>query len=263
MIRASDVIEKIEAFAPKSLAEAGDPIGLQIGDPNQPVKKVMTTLDVRPETVAEAIDQQVDFIWAHHEPLFFPAKNLDLSNPQNKMYADLIKHNILVYSSHTNLDAAVGGLNDWLCQAFDIQNSRPLVISEENPAAGLGRIGQLPEAITLKDYALQVKKRCGVDQVRLIANEPATTIQTVAVLGGDGGKFWRQAQAAGADLFITADLYYHVGHDVLAADFAVLDPDHHMEALAKEPMAEKVREWFGSSLSVRASEVNTDPYRYL
>ena len=88
-------------------------------------------------------------------------------------------------------------------------------------------------------------------------------IQRVAVLGGDGGKFWPQAQAAGADLYVTADLYYHVGHDVLAEDFAVLDPDHHMEAIAKEPMAEKVREWFSQDLSVVTSQVNTDPYRYL
>ncbi|MDD9138817.1 Nif3-like dinuclear metal center hexameric protein [Fructobacillus sp. CRL 2054] len=263
MILAADLIEKIEAFAPKELAEKGDPTGLQIGDPKQETHRVMTTLDVRPETVAEAIEKKVDFIWAHHEPLFFPAKNLDLSNPQNKMYADLIKHNIVVYSSHTNLDAAEGGLNDWLCQAFDIQDAHPLVAEEGNGKTGLGRVGSLPKPVKMSDYAKQVKAACGVAAVRLIANDPDQEIQKVAVLGGDGGKFWSMAQAAGADLYITADLYYHVGHDVLAEDFAVLDPDHHMEALAKEPMVGKVQEWFGAELESFISEVNTDPYCYL
>ncbi|MBS9335966.1 Nif3-like dinuclear metal center hexameric protein [Fructobacillus papyrifericola] len=263
MIRAADLIKKIEAFAPKSLAEEGDPTGLQIGDPNQPISKVMTTLDVRPETVKEAVEAGVDFIWAHHEPLFFPAKNLDLSDPQNKMYADLIKANIVVYSSHTNLDAAEGGLNDWLCSAFGIEEAVPLLPAEGNAKAGLGRIGRLKEPLKMVDYAKAVKQTCQVDQVRLVAKHPEAMVEKVAVLGGDGGKFWRTAKAAQADLFITADLYYHVGHDVLAADFAVLDPDHHMEALAKGPMAEKVKDWFGSSLTVFASTVNTDPYRYL
>lgn len=263
MIKASDLIKKIEAFAPKELAEPGDPTGLQIGNPDQPIHRVMTTLDVRPQTVQEAIDNDVDFIWAHHEPLFFPAKNLDLSNPQNKMYAELIKHDIVVYSSHTNLDSAEGGLNDWLCAAFGIEQATPLIPETEDERAGLGRIGVLAKPISMADYARKVKEVCQVDAVRLVANDPQKMIQKVAVLGGDGGKFWPKAKAAGADLYVTADLYYHVGHDVLASDFAVLDPDHHMEALAKEPMTKKVSEWFSDAVDVVVSQVNTDPYRYL
>lgn len=263
MVKAQDLIDKIEAFAPKALAEKGDPTGLQIGDPKQEIKKVMTALDVRPETVQEAIENDVDFIWAHHEPLFFPAKNLDLSDPQNKMYADLIKHDIVVYSSHTNLDSAKGGLNDMLCAAFDIEDAKPLMVDENDAEAGLGRIGHLKEPVKLSNYAKQVKAICGVDQLRLIAKHPDMVIKTVAVLGGDGGKFWRRAQSLGADLYITADVYYHVGHDILASDFAVLDPDHHMEALAKKPMQHLVEQWFGDGVTAISSQVNTDPYTYL
>lgn len=142
MITAQMLIDRIEQFAPKTLAEAGDPTGLQIGDPNQPIHRVMTALDVRPEVVAEAIAQSVDFIWAHHEAMFFPAKNLDLSQPQNKMYADLIKHNIVVYASHTNLDSAAGGMNDWLADALALTAVEPLVPNADG-RTGLGRIGML------------------------------------------------------------------------------------------------------------------------
>ncbi len=63
---ASELIAKIEAHAPRELAWERDPIGLQIGDPNRDIKTVMTTLDVRPEVVTEAIEQHVDFIFDHH-----------------------------------------------------------------------------------------------------------------------------------------------------------------------------------------------------
>ncbi|MDF7626671.1 Nif3-like dinuclear metal center hexameric protein [Lactobacillaceae bacterium L1_55_11] len=261
MVSAQKLIDQIESFAPKDLAEKGDPTGLQIGDPNQDIKRVLTTLDVRPETVDYAIEHQIDFIWAHHEVMFFPAKNLDLSNPQHRLYAKLLKHDIVVYASHTNLDSAENGMNDWLVQAFAIQDPKPLLPGAQ-PQTGLGRIGYLKKPQKLSDYARFIKQVCGVDQVRVISPDLDREVQTVAVLGGDGGRWWPTAQAAGADVYITADLYYHVGHDVLAADFAVIDPDHHMEALGAKPMAHLVTEW-QPELSVEVSPVNTDPYQYL
>ncbi|WP_220739352.1 Nif3-like dinuclear metal center hexameric protein [Leuconostoc miyukkimchii] len=262
MIVAQDIIDKIEMFAPKYLAEIDDPTGLQIGDPSQTINRVMTVLDVRPEVVQEAIDKHVDFIWAHHEVMFFPAKNLDLSVPQNKMYADLIKHNILVYATHTNLDSARGGMNDWLAEAIGIENTVPLEKNSDGET-GIGRIGQLRHSMTVKAYAESIREVFGVKTVRVIANDLSKKIKKIAVLGGDGGRWWPVAQAAGADAYVTADIYYHVGHDILAADFVVIDPDHHMEAIANERMVEKVQTWFGAELEVFATSINTDPYTYL
>ncbi|CAM3122209.1 Nif3-like dinuclear metal center hexameric protein [Leuconostoc rapi] len=262
MTIAQDLIDEIERFAPKALAEEDDPTGLQIGDPSQTISRVMTTLDVRPEVVQEAIEQQVNFIWAHHEAMFFPAKNLDLSVPQNKMYADLIKHNIVVYASHTNLDSTQGGMNDWLADALGMVDVLPLLPNKDG-VTGLGRIGSLNQPITVAAYAEKIRDIFQVKTVRVIANDLQKTVQKVAVLGGDGGRWWRTAQAAGADVYITADVYYHVGHDILASDFVVIDPDHHMEAIANELMAAKVKTWFGESLLAFATSINTDPYTYL
>lgn len=97
-ILGNEFIQKFEEFAPKSLAENGDPVGLQIGTLNKTIKRILVTLDVRPEVVAEAIEQNVDLIFAHHPPIFRGAKNLVIDNPQNKMYAELLKHDIAVYA---------------------------------------------------------------------------------------------------------------------------------------------------------------------
>lgn len=57
---------------------------------------MMLTLDVRPDVVKEAIENDVDFIFAHHPAMFVPVHQIDLSNPQQKMYADILKHGITV-----------------------------------------------------------------------------------------------------------------------------------------------------------------------
>ena len=262
VIQAQDFIAAIEKFAPKKLAESGDPTGLQIGDPNQSISRVMTALDVRPEVVQEAIAKNVDFIWAHHEAMFFPAKNLDLSQPQNKMYADLINNHIVVYASHTNLDSAQGGLNDWLAETLGIKNVVPLIPNDDK-VTGLGRIGELDKALSVKAFAKTMSQLFQVKTVRVITKDLNKPVKKVAVLGGDGGKWWTVAQRAGADAYVTADVYYHTGHDILAHDFTVIDPDHHMEAIANRYMAKKITAWFGDELVAFETGINTDPYTYI
>lgn len=265
-MQAQVLIKAIEAYAPLSLAEDHDPTGLQIGDPEQEIHRVMTTLDVRPEVVAEAINQRVDFIFAHHPLMFHPAKNLDLRDPQKAMYAALIRHGIVVYAAHTNLDATAGGMNDWLAQVLGINEAVPLIANPDGQT-GLGRIGHLAQPTTVAEYGTFVRQQFGVEHLRVISPDLDRPVQQVAVIGGDGGSYYRQAQAAGADLLVTADLYYHTGHDVLADDFVVIDPDHHMEAVVKEKMAALIRTWQAQEgwqlTSVLPSQVNTDPYTYI
>lgn len=117
-----DFVAYFEKKIPLWLAEEGDPVGLHVGDLSRPVNKIMVTLDVRPEVVQEAIANGVDFILAHHPPIYRPLSRLDLTNAQTRMYADLIKHDITVYAAHTNLDNANGGMNDWLAEALQLHD---------------------------------------------------------------------------------------------------------------------------------------------
>lgn len=265
-MQADKLIAQIEAYAPKSLAWEKDPIGLQLGNMQQEIHRVMTTLDVRPEVVQEAIDKDVDFIFAHHPMIFKPAKNLDLSVPQNKMYADLIKHDIVVYAAHTNLDAAKGGINDWLADALQLHDVTPLIPNPDGQT-GLGRIGTLAQPQTVAEYASFIRDLFQVKAVRVIASDLERPIQRIAVLGGDGSDEYPAALAAGADAYVTADFYYHTAHDVLADDFIVIDPDHHMEAIAKDKMVSLIKTWqqinHWELTDVFASTINTDPYTYI
>ncbi|MCZ1224180.1 Nif3-like dinuclear metal center hexameric protein, partial [Enterococcus faecium] len=103
-------IQKFESYCPQWLAEEGDPVGLHIGTLDKPIQRVMMTLDVRPEVVEEAIKKKIDLLIAKHPPIFRPVKRLVTDQPQEKMYADLLKHDIAVYAAHTNMDIIWDGL---------------------------------------------------------------------------------------------------------------------------------------------------------
>ena len=128
-----EFVKQFEKVVPTWLAEERDPIGLHVGDLSRPVTKIMVTLDVRPEVVQEAIEHGVDFILAHHPPIYSPIARLDLSNPQINMYADLIKHDITVYAAHTNLDNAQGGMNDWLADQLQLEDVEVMAVSKTIP----------------------------------------------------------------------------------------------------------------------------------
>ncbi|WP_225047186.1 Nif3-like dinuclear metal center hexameric protein [Lacticaseibacillus kribbianus] len=264
MLTGETIIQQFEQFAPKTLAVPGDPIGIQIGDATKPVHTVMVTLDVRPEVVEEAIAQNVDMILAHHPAVFRPAQNLDFADPQNRMYGRLIQHGILVYAAHSNLDRAAGGMNDWLAAAMGLLDVRPFVA--EGDLANMGRIGTLPQLQPLADFARELKHVFGLRGLRVVANDLSRPVQTVAVLGGDGGKVYREALEAGADVFVTGDVYYHTGHDMLAAGIPVIDPGHHIEAIMVPHVRELLIHWAQAldwPLAVLASQVDTEPFTFL
>ena len=263
MVKVQDVIERIEEFAPLSIKMEGDPTGFQLGDRNQEIHRVMTTLDVRPSVVQEAIDKKIDLIVAHHPVMFHAAHNLDLASPQNKMYRDLLANNISVYASHTNLDKAHDGMNDWLMEELGLQNVRFL---DENDDYSIGRMGELEEPMSLVDFAKKVRDDFDVKNLRYVKSELGQPVQKVAVIGGDAGKFYPEVLKAGADTFITGDVYYHTAHDMMANGLNVIDPGHHIEAIFIKKMANILNDWKRSNkieLDIVQSEVDTEPYNFL
>ncbi|MDQ6421100.1 Nif3-like dinuclear metal center hexameric protein [Paenibacillus sp. LHD-117] len=114
------VVQIIERLAPKHYAVENDKIGLQLGTLNKPICKILIALDVTEEVTDEAIAAGVDLIIAHHAIIYRPLAKLDTSTPAGKLYEKLIKHDVAVYISHTNLDVADGGINDWLADQIGI-----------------------------------------------------------------------------------------------------------------------------------------------
>lgn len=263
---ASEVIARYESYCPQELSMDGDVRGLQIGTLQKEVHKVMLALDVREQTVAEAIEQGVDLLIVKHAPIFRPIKDLVADKVQNQIYIDLIKHDIAVYVSHTNIDIVEDGLNDWFCDLLDIKDKT--YITETGTNQGIGRIGQIAPQ-TFGDLANKVKQVFGLDSLRLVtydAQDLERMIDRVAICGGSGQSFYKDALAKGAQVYITGDIYYHTAQEMLSDGLLALDPGHHIEVLFVQKLAEKFQGWKaaeGWDVEIVVSQASTNPFRHI
>ncbi|MCS7463451.1 Nif3-like dinuclear metal center hexameric protein [Paenibacillus doosanensis] len=130
---------------------------------------------------------------------------------------------------------------------------------------GLGRVGKLETAVTLRQLCEQVKQAYDVPAVRLVGS-PDKEVRKIAVLGGSGSRYVRHAQFAGADVLITGDIDYHTAHDALAAGMALIDPGHNVEKIMKQGVAGYLQRRLQekkSDTAVFASQIDTEPFQFV
>ena len=130
-VSVQQILGLLQAVAPPALALDWDNVGLLV-DAGTPVDGVLTTLDITPAVVREAVENDCQLIVSHHPVIFHPIKSLHADD----VPALLMKNGISAICMHTNLDAAPGGVNDTLCDILGIAAE-----GRESFAEGCGRIG--------------------------------------------------------------------------------------------------------------------------
>ena len=212
------IINSIESVAPRSAQADWDNSGMQVGDTGRDIQSVLLTTDVTPDVVDEAIMCGCQLIVSHHPLLFHGLKQVCGQTPQARVVERAIKHNIAIYSAHTNLDSVAGGINTTLADKLGLTDYHFLTES------GLGVFGQLPESVSFLDFIEQIYAKLQCTYVRY--TRPAKPmIQTIALCGGSGAEFIDEAINQGADVYLTADCKYH---EFQRADgqIGLIDIDH-------------------------------------
>jgi dinuclear metal center YbgI/SA1388 family protein len=128
-MKIKDIAEKIEKIVPLKLAQGWDNVGLLIGNPQQNVKNILLTIDITKEVLTEAKRLRTDLIISYHPVIWDGLKKI---NRDNIVY-DLIQAGIAVFSVHTALDAAAGGVNDGLSDIIGIVDGKPIGDYVESP----------------------------------------------------------------------------------------------------------------------------------
>ncbi|MBF0780441.1 MULTISPECIES: Nif3-like dinuclear metal center hexameric protein [unclassified Granulicatella] len=265
MITVREVVAFLEEIAPLELAEKWDNVGLLIGDFDLPVKRILFTLDVNNEVVEEAIHKGADLIIAHHPLIFHAQKTLIRQNYNQKMYMDLIKHDISVYAAHTNLDNAPNGMNQWLAEALELEHidvMEEIGETKEGIVYGTGRIGKLRQPMCLEQFVEYVHSRVENAGIRYTGDKQKV-IETVAVCGGAAQEYYPAAVKKQADVYVTGDVKYHYAQEMLDHQLACVDPGHYIEAICKEKLCELYQQWIKTNrihVECIVSEVNTDPF---
>lgn len=118
----ADLISALEQIAPLDNAEPWDNTGLILGDPGWPCAgPVLLTIDLTGAVLDEAIRAGAGLIIAYHPPIWNPIRRIGPSSPDDarmRVLLGVMRAGIPVYSPHTALDAASGGVTDWLADSL-------------------------------------------------------------------------------------------------------------------------------------------------
>lgn len=221
MPKLKDIATVIEEFAPKALQESYDNTGLQVGDPEMEVSAALLCLDVTEDLIEEAQRRHCNLIISHHPLLFKGLKQITGSTSAQRIVIKAIKHNIAIYSAHTNLDSVWEGVSHEMAHMLHIADIKVLIPKPGNESAGLGIIGTI-QPVPKIEFLRKVKDTFNVKCLRYSSQSPQLVVRRVAVCGGAGASFIKDAIAAGADIIVTGDVKYHdfteYGTEIIIAD---------------------------------------------
>ena len=109
-------------WAPPATQLDFDNVGLLVGDSSKPVSSIITCLDVTEAVVDEAIEQNAELIVAHHPIIFRKMSRITPTSEQGRIIYKAIRHDIGIFASHTNLDAAKDGVSYLLAKKIGLTN---------------------------------------------------------------------------------------------------------------------------------------------
>jgi len=207
-MKIKEVVATLEQFAPLPLQESYDNAGLQIGlTEGEDASGVLLCLDVTEDIVDEAEQKGCNLIVSHHPLLFRPLRHVTLASQVERALIKAVQKGINVYSAHTNLDNAQGGVNFRIAEKLGLTGVRFL---QSLPTAdgGSGVIGELTQPVRPAEFFQKIRETFGVEVLQHnVCRLPQ--IRTVALCGGAGDFLIDEAVRQGADAFLTGEMGYH------------------------------------------------------
>lgn len=255
-MNAGDIYDWIDAFAPFESAMEFDNPGLLVGDREDPVRRILFTLDITPAVVCEAKKFGAELIISHHPVIFSPLKAL----PRKSSPYLLAQTGIDAICAHTNLDMAAGGVNTQLAACLGLQNVRTL--SFYKPGLPEALMGELPgDALEPLAFARQVKAQLHCDGLRY--TDGGRAVRTVGLCSGGGADLLYAAASAGCEGFVTGESKHNLLLDAENSGLTLVDAGHFAtEDLVLAPLMVRMQAAF-PALTCRKSTAMHSPAKYI
>ena len=125
-MKIKQIVSALERFAPLPLQDGFDNAGLQIGLTEAEATGALLCLDVTEAVLDEAIASGCNLIISHHPLIFKGYKSITGKDYVERCILKAIKNDIVIYSAHTNLDNAPGGVNFKIAEKIGLKNVRIL-----------------------------------------------------------------------------------------------------------------------------------------
>ncbi len=116
----------MEEWAPGSFCESWDNVGLMTGSPEDERDSVIITLDVTETTIETARTLSKPLIISHHPLIFKPLRHLTGTSRAERLIRSAIQYDIAIFTAHTNLDQAPGGVSHALARRVGLENAAKL-----------------------------------------------------------------------------------------------------------------------------------------
>ena len=221
---------ELSKLYPENLRAEWDNDGIMCCDDyNKTVNKILISLDITMEVVDYAVENQFDLIISHHPLVFTSQKSLTPDKHTQRKLIKLIKNGVSVFSFHTRLDAADGGVNDILCRILGLNSIQK---DERDP---VGRIGILNEPTELSTFAEKVKSLLNSPFVLYNGDKD---VNKVYVVGGDGKDLIPNAIFLGADTLFTGRASYNTIIDAKDIGLNIIEAGHFF---TENPICEKIK----------------------
>ena len=125
-MKLKEISSYLDSIVPLSFQESYDNSGLQIGLPEWKVSSALITLDVTEEVIEEAVSSECDLIISHHPLIFSGIKKISGNTVAERIIFKAVKHDIAIYSSHTNLDIFSNGVSRKMAEKLELKEVKVL-----------------------------------------------------------------------------------------------------------------------------------------
>lgn len=258
----------VERLWPLSGASDWDAPGLVVGDPDQPVARVLLAVDAVGATVDELLQEPGGLLLVHHPLLMRGVTTVAGDRYKGALIARLIRGDAALIAAHTNADVVVDGTSDVLARRLGLLDAVPIVPASDG-VTGLGRVGDLAEPTTLGRIARLLAEVLPATATGVrVAGDVDQPVRRIAVCGGAGDSLLSHGAVRGADLYVTADLRHHPASEareqaILVGGPALIDVSHWAsESLWLEAAAAALRREL-PELDIRVSGLRTDPWDFV
>ena len=130
-MKIKEIVSALERFAPLPLQDGFDNAGLQIGLTEAEATGALLCLDVTESIIDEAITLGYNLVISHHPLIFKGYKSITGRDYVERCILKAIRNDIVIYSAHTNLDNAPGGVNFKIAEKIGLKNVRVLDPKED------------------------------------------------------------------------------------------------------------------------------------
>ncbi|MFA0815937.1 MAG: Nif3-like dinuclear metal center hexameric protein [Anaerofustis sp.] len=131
-MKVNEIVRVINSFADESWAFDRDNSGLQVGENDMEVNRILFAVDPTEYAVDEAITKKCQMIITHHPLLFLPIKNITSKDARSNIIKKLLINGIALYASHTCFDVSPKGINAYIADCYHLLQRKYLGDWAEN-----------------------------------------------------------------------------------------------------------------------------------